>query len=72
MSVNLVQNDNVIGTQAGDTVDVSDYTAVSQTVVLNMQQGDTCFVRSNDLLNWAVGHLYSTSFSKSSFAGWKI
>lgn len=63
----VVNGNRVILSKACIDLDISS----TNTVVLSLAQGDTCFVKTNQAFH-SAGTLLSVDYDRSSFLGWKI
>ncbi|VDI21997.1 Hypothetical predicted protein [Mytilus galloprovincialis] len=67
----LVVNGNrvILSKACSRTIDLD--ISSTNTVVLSLAQGDTCFVKTNEAFH-SAGTLLSVDYDRSSFSGWKI
>lgn len=72
MPVQLVCNSNIIGSTSADSNSDTPYPSSSSTNVIHLNQNDLCFIRTATNTVWTVGNIYSSEWSRSSFAGWKL
>ncbi|CAC5384865.1 unnamed protein product [Mytilus coruscus] len=68
----LVVNRNVVGSVNADSYSSSLYPVASTIVVVNLKQGDACFLRTSPTQSYDVGDLYSGIWPRTSFSGWKF
>ncbi|XP_063417124.1 uncharacterized protein LOC134699463 [Mytilus trossulus] len=68
----LVVNSNVVGSVTADSYSSSLYPVASTIVIVNLKQGDACFLRTAPDQSYDIGDIWSSGWSRSSFSGWKL
>ena len=71
--VEFVRNNDILGSIQlfSSSVSVDTNPTTSSTIVVSLNQGDSCFVRTSKKYTTSGG-IYSNDLSRSSFAGWLI
>ncbi|CAC5414754.1 C1QL [Mytilus coruscus] len=71
--IEIVVNSNVVGSTVSDSKPARHVAVASETVIVSMEQNDRCFIRTTpDAHREIILNVYSSSYARSSFAGWKI